>query len=625
MPSAPRFIQKPSIQQTPTGDLLMECSLEADPIPTITWQHSGNPITAGGRVTLELNLITGSQYKAILLIKEPNAGDGGTYKCTSSNQLGESNANINLNFAGGGDDKPPSKGPIFVGKPCIIPKDGGALILMECKVKSPTKPTARWSKDGVALSIGGLYQDVFTDLGDGIYVCQLEIRKPSAGDAGQYRCNIKNDQGETNANLSLNFEQEEPPEPKPRSKRSPSKDSKSRDPSRPGTPHRKRSEKEKAERAERNKSREGTPRKSTRTSRTATPTKEIAIKEQQEKEKMDVDGLSAKRRSDAPLPPKEKRSRQRSSSPIAPEMAGQAAAHAAAVDSTKKAPVVLEPIKPMVSQILCATPFTSCSSHYIHVVTIGQSCLLQCLFQCHQTTKVSWFRDEKLIEATEQSQSFNGSVAQLSISRFSENKAGRYKAVASSEYGQIETTAIIRCQEEKKDEKKDEKKKDEKKKDEKKEEVDLLTPDRNRDKRSSSRKSSAGKNELEAVTAGLKRRSHSKSPSVGVEDIPKKSVKTENGEDKSIRKSKSPARLVELKKSASPSRLVELKKASSPSPARDLKKELSPVPRSTLKSVTKEKTPTPSSRSSSRRGTATSTKDDKSVAEDVRLILNFPK
>lgn len=63
-----------------------------------------------------------------------------------------------------------------MGKPRIIPKDGGALILMECKVKSPSRPTAKWSKDGTPLSIGGLYQDLFTDLGDGTFLCQLEIR-----------------------------------------------------------------------------------------------------------------------------------------------------------------------------------------------------------------------------------------------------------------------------------------------------------------------------------------------------------------------------------------------------------------------------------------------------------------
>uniref|UniRef100_A0A0M3IE81 Ig-like domain-containing protein n=1 Tax=Ascaris lumbricoides TaxID=6252 RepID=A0A0M3IE81_ASCLU len=100
MPGAPRFTQKPSIQQTPQGDLLMECHLEADPPPDIVWHHAGTPIPAGPRVTLTLTNLHDNLYKAILIIKEPNVGDGGAYKCTASNQFGESNANINLNFAG---------------------------------------------------------------------------------------------------------------------------------------------------------------------------------------------------------------------------------------------------------------------------------------------------------------------------------------------------------------------------------------------------------------------------------------------------------------------------------------------------------------------------------------------
>ncbi|VDD87016.1 unnamed protein product [Enterobius vermicularis] len=100
MPGAPRFTQKPSIQQTPQGDLLMECHLEADPPPDIVWHHAGTPIAAGPRVTLTLTNLHDNLYKAILLIKEPNVSDGGAYKCTAGNQYGESNANINLNFAG---------------------------------------------------------------------------------------------------------------------------------------------------------------------------------------------------------------------------------------------------------------------------------------------------------------------------------------------------------------------------------------------------------------------------------------------------------------------------------------------------------------------------------------------
>lgn len=47
---------------------------------------------------------------------------------------------------------------------------------MECKVRSATRPVAKWSKNGTILSISGTFQDVFADLGDGTFLCQLEIR-----------------------------------------------------------------------------------------------------------------------------------------------------------------------------------------------------------------------------------------------------------------------------------------------------------------------------------------------------------------------------------------------------------------------------------------------------------------
>ncbi|VDN04275.1 unnamed protein product [Thelazia callipaeda] len=69
MPGAPRFTQKPSIQQTPQGDLLMECCLEADPPPSIVWYHAGTPIHAGPRVEFILTNLQSNLYKAILIIK----------------------------------------------------------------------------------------------------------------------------------------------------------------------------------------------------------------------------------------------------------------------------------------------------------------------------------------------------------------------------------------------------------------------------------------------------------------------------------------------------------------------------------------------------------------------------
>ncbi|EPB78544.1 hypothetical protein ANCCEY_02385 [Ancylostoma ceylanicum] len=51
------------------GDLLMECLLEADPPPTIAWQHSGNVITPSARVVQMLTPQGGILYKANLVIK----------------------------------------------------------------------------------------------------------------------------------------------------------------------------------------------------------------------------------------------------------------------------------------------------------------------------------------------------------------------------------------------------------------------------------------------------------------------------------------------------------------------------------------------------------------------------
>lgn len=47
---------------------------------------------------------------------------------------------------------------------------------MECRVKSPSKPVATWYKDGVPIQEGSLYAFVSADLGDSVYLLQLEIR-----------------------------------------------------------------------------------------------------------------------------------------------------------------------------------------------------------------------------------------------------------------------------------------------------------------------------------------------------------------------------------------------------------------------------------------------------------------
>ncbi|KAL1471012.1 hypothetical protein MTO96_023931 [Rhipicephalus appendiculatus] len=91
--------------------------------------------------------------------------DGGPYKCNIRNEDGEINANLNLNIAGAA--APTGVAPSFVEKPQITAEEEGKLIIMECK---------------------------------------LELRDPEFSDAGIYKCNVKNEAGESNANLTLNIE-----------------------------------------------------------------------------------------------------------------------------------------------------------------------------------------------------------------------------------------------------------------------------------------------------------------------------------------------------------------------------------------------------------------------------------
>lgn len=69
MPGAPRFTQKPSIQQTEQGDLLMECHIEADPKPTVKWHHAGQLLSESSRIVFGLELLSENIFKASLSIK----------------------------------------------------------------------------------------------------------------------------------------------------------------------------------------------------------------------------------------------------------------------------------------------------------------------------------------------------------------------------------------------------------------------------------------------------------------------------------------------------------------------------------------------------------------------------
>lgn len=119
------------------------------------------------------------------------------------NVHGESNANLNLNIEA--EPEPAGQAPTFVEKPKIVSEQNGRLIIMECRVKADPKPSCTWSCESTEIKQSSKFSISIKQEKE-IHIIRLEIKDPAPEDSGLYKCNIKNEFGEINANLTLNIE-----------------------------------------------------------------------------------------------------------------------------------------------------------------------------------------------------------------------------------------------------------------------------------------------------------------------------------------------------------------------------------------------------------------------------------
>ena len=154
----------------------LECLLEANPFPDITWYHGTKKVSEGAKYKIKKKDNGKDSYIVTLEIIDPSTEDGGKYHCNAVNEIGESNANIALNFEAGDEDEEIEGAPQFITKPKIIPKEGGTLIVLECKVKSPEKLTLDWSRAGTAIKESNRVKSSIVSEGKEEYVIRMEVR-----------------------------------------------------------------------------------------------------------------------------------------------------------------------------------------------------------------------------------------------------------------------------------------------------------------------------------------------------------------------------------------------------------------------------------------------------------------
>lgn len=104
------------------------------------------------------------------------------------------------------EPEPEGDGPSFVEKPRIQSQNQGKLVIMDCKVKANPKPEIVWTHAGKVIKESSKISISIVKEKEDIYYIKLTLSDPGPEDSGLYKCNIKNNLGELNANLTLNVE-----------------------------------------------------------------------------------------------------------------------------------------------------------------------------------------------------------------------------------------------------------------------------------------------------------------------------------------------------------------------------------------------------------------------------------
>jgi len=210
---APSFVKKPQLRQEDDGNrLIFECKLAGNPKPDVIWFREDIRIDEDGRTFIRVNEDGKNQYSVILELNDVVETDAGLYKVKAKNKYGEVSASINLNFSP--VDAPPQPqvdgtAPTFSKKPTIRQEDDGNTLVFHCAIVADPSPLITWYHNGVKVQDTSKYQVVTKEENQYTFDSSLIMRHVTVEDAGKYKVTARNDLGESNATISLNFDSDE--------------------------------------------------------------------------------------------------------------------------------------------------------------------------------------------------------------------------------------------------------------------------------------------------------------------------------------------------------------------------------------------------------------------------------
>jgi len=205
--SSPTFLEKPQISSRDEGRVMvMEFKAKSLLKPTFVWQKGDEIVAESDRYKIITKEVQNNEYYAALEIIEPKKEkDAGQFVCTAKNESGKLTATFSVKF------EVPQGAPTFTRKPQILQKtsdSGDPAIVFDIGYQADMNPEVIWlnPKGKKMKESSRIKFSSSSDGGSNTYTALLELKNYKAKDSGTYTCNIRNDAGEANVELTLNIE-----------------------------------------------------------------------------------------------------------------------------------------------------------------------------------------------------------------------------------------------------------------------------------------------------------------------------------------------------------------------------------------------------------------------------------
>lgn len=96
--------------------------------------------------------------------------------------------------------------PTFEKKPAIRQAEDGRVLFFECLIVADPEPAVTWYHNGETVALRGRFSSTLDGTKANTYKSVMKIVDVNIEDAGKYKVVAKNELGESNAAISLNFD-----------------------------------------------------------------------------------------------------------------------------------------------------------------------------------------------------------------------------------------------------------------------------------------------------------------------------------------------------------------------------------------------------------------------------------